>query len=95
MSEEATTTKVKQPTALKRIIQSQKRRNQNKSLKAQVRTSLNIFNSALSKKEGKESAKSKMSDIFSIVDKGVKKGIFKKNKAARIKAKVSSDISKI
>lgn len=81
--------KKKCPTAQKRVKQSEKCRALNRSFKSSVRTAINAFERALSdgKKEGIQSALSK---VYSLMDKGVKKGIYKENKAARTKSHISS-----
>jgi small subunit ribosomal protein S20 len=78
--------KVKRPTALKRDLQNEKRRLINKSFKSVVRTTLRDFDETLSTKD-KEKIQSSLNEVFSILDKGVKRGVFKVNKAARTKAR--------
>lgn len=77
--------KTKRPTAQKRDIRNNKRRMLNKSFKSKVRTVMRSFEEAL-KGEDKDQVQSTLNSVYSMMDKGVKKGIFKKNKAARIKA---------
>lgn len=79
--------KAKRPTALKRDEQNLKRNAHNRSYKAKVSTAIRSFEDAMSKKDA--AAKGKLSDIFSLVDKGVKTGIFKQNKAGRVKSRLS------
>lgn len=62
--------KVKRPSALKRDIQHEKRRLQNKAFKAQVNTALRNFKNSLSSKDG---IIEKLNTVFSLMDKGVKK----------------------
>jgi len=81
--------KKKHPTAQKRIIQSQKRRALNRSFKSSVRTAINAFEKALSDGE-KEKMQSALNTVYSLMDKGVKKGVYKENKAARVKSHVSA-----
>lgn len=78
--------KTKRPTAAKRDIRNEKRRVINKSFKSNVRTTLNQFHAALQVGE-KEGVTAKLNALYSVVDKGVKRGIFKRNKAARMKAR--------
>ncbi len=75
----------KRPTALKRDMQNIRKRNQNRAFKSNVRTTVNGFEAALAK--GAEEGIAALKSIYSLMDKGVKKGIFKKNKAARVKAR--------
>lgn len=80
--------KQKRPSALKRDIQNQKKNLRNHSYKAKVKTAIRSYETALSQKD--ESAKSKLDAIFSLMDKGVKKGVFKPNKASRTKSRLSA-----
>lgn len=78
--------KTRRPTALKRDIQNEKKRLLNKSFKSKVRTAMNSFEEALKSQE-KESVSTSLNAVYSLMDKGVKRGIFKANKAARTKAR--------
>ncbi len=80
--------KVKRPTALKRNEQSLCRNAKNRSYKAKVSTAIRSFQDALSKKD-ETVTKTKLNDIFSLVDKGVKTGVYKMNKAGRVKSRLS------
>ena len=81
-------TKKKIPTALKRVKQDKKRNLHNRSFKSRVRTAIRAFESALSSKD-KEKMQTALNSVYSLMDKGVKTGIYKKNKAARTKARFS------
>jgi small subunit ribosomal protein S20 len=83
--------KVKRPSALKRKLQSDKRRLANRSFKATVRTAIRGLKEAVLKKEG-DSAQTKLQTVYSLMDKGVKKGIFKKNKADRTKSRLAQTV---
>ena len=85
--------KVKTPSAKKRDIQSEKNRLRNRAHRAQVLTAVRAFETSLSKKE--EGTKTKLNEIYSLMDQGVKKGIYKPNKAARTKARLTSRLSSI
>ena len=80
--------KAKRPTAEKRIIQSEKRNLRNKVLKSRVRTSIRALDAAVSAKEVPQAVES-LKQVYSLIDKGVKIGIYKKNKAARTKSACS------
>jgi len=80
--------KSKRPTAQKRHAQSLRANAANRSFKARVATALRSFKETSSKNE-KAEAKNKLSEVYSLLDKGVKKGIFKMNKARRVKAQMS------
>jgi small subunit ribosomal protein S20 len=80
------TKKERKPTALKRDIQGEKKRLHNKQFKSSVRTAIRVLETAIQKKEN---ADEKLSAVFSLMDKGVKTGVFKQNKANRTKAKLT------
>ena len=80
--------KTKTPTALKRVIQNEKRRLRNKSFKSKVKTAIRSFKESAVKKE--EAAVEKLNSVFSLMDKGMHKKIFKKNKSSRIKSRLSN-----
>ncbi len=81
--------KQKKPTAVKRILQSQKRNKRNTQFKSRAKTALKDFKKSIKNKEPKEIISKKLNLIYSLLDKAVKKKIFKKNKANRIKSKYS------
>lgn len=82
----------RQPSALKRDIQSEKRRLRNRSYRSSVSTAIRSFETSLEKKEAPESIKAKLSEVYSLMDTGVKKGVFKVNKAARTKSRLTARI---
>lgn len=81
--------KVKRPSALKRNLQSEKRRLSNRSFRSSVNTAIRSLEGALAKKEEPAKITSHLQEIYSIVDKGVKRGIYKPQKAARTKSRLS------
>jgi len=81
--------KEKRPTAKKRNIQSLKHKVHNRSFKASVATSIRSLKESVSKKE-KDAVNLKLNDVYSLIDKGVKKGIIKLNKAKRVKSQMST-----
>lgn len=85
----------RRPSALKRDLQSEKRRLVNRSFRASVLTAVRLLETALSKKESEADTKIKIQQIYSLMDKGVKKGVFKSNKAARTKSRLSSRLTKV
>lgn len=87
--------KTRRPSALKRDLQSEKRRLANRSFRASVLTAVRLLETAFSKKESEEEIKMKLQGIYSLMDKGVKRGVFKSNKAARTKSRLSSRLAKV
>lgn len=80
--------KVKVATAKKRHLQDARKRLQNRSYRSEVRTAYKAFLSSL--KQGDKSVQvAAFSKLSSLVDKGVNKGLFKLNKASRVKARMS------
>jgi small subunit ribosomal protein S20 len=99
MAEEKTQKKgeknARQPSALKRDIQSEKRRLRNRSYRSSVLSAVRSFETSLEKKDAPESIKAKLNDVYRLMDKGVKKGIYKTNKAARTKSRLTARIKAI
>jgi small subunit ribosomal protein S20 len=81
--------KIKRPQAQKRDIQNEKRRLQNRSFKMSVRTAIRGFEESLPKKD-EAVIREKLSEVYSLMDKGVKHGIYKINKASRTKARLTA-----
>ena len=86
--------KTKKPTPLKRDEQSIKRNMRNRSFKSKVTTAVRTFEDAITKKDS-SSAKTKLSDVYSLMDKGVKKGIYKANKAGRVKSRLDARVKQL
>lgn len=80
---------MKRPTALKRDLQNKKRRLNNKIYKSQVRTAIRAFQDSIAK--GDQSATNeKLNAAYSVLDKCVKKGIYKLNKVSRTKSRLAA-----
>ncbi len=91
--EEKKVQKVKRPTAEKRVLQNEKRRLVNKTFKATVRTAVRKFEESLTKKDESHS-KEQLNEVYSLMDKAVKRGVFKSNKASRTKARLTARTAK-
>lgn len=81
--------KVKRPTALKRDDQNAKKREQNKQFKSQTRTAVRRLEESIAA-GNKEQIEQRLQDVFSFVDKGVNRGVFKLNKASREKSRLTA-----
>ena len=81
--------KVKQATAKKRELQDQRKRVQNRAYRSQVRSTIKQFKESLTS-GNEEQQKKALATAYSLVDKGVNKSIFKRNKASRIKARLTA-----
>jgi len=84
--------KTKRPTAEKRMIQNEKRRSANNAFKSQVRTAVRRFKESLDQ-EDMAARKERLDAVYSMLDKGVKKGIFKLNKASRVKSRLTANMA--
>ena len=81
--------KVKRPTALKRDLQNNKRRLNNKVYKSRVRTSIRAFQDSITKGDQAETTQ-KLNEVYSILDKCAKTGVFKLNKVSRTKSRLAA-----
>jgi small subunit ribosomal protein S20 len=82
----------RRPSALKRNLQSERRRIANRSFKATVQTAIRGYKDCLSKKD-QTAAQAQLKAVYSLMDKGVKTGIFKLNKASRTKSRLTQDLT--
>lgn len=84
--------KTRRPSALKRDLQNEKRNLRNRIFKSQVKNAIrNFVNETEAGK--KEDLSKHLNTIYCLLDKGVKKNIYKQNKANRLKSKFASKIS--
>ena len=81
--------KVKRPTALKRDLQNEKRRLNNRVYKSRVRTAIRAFQDAVTKGDQAVTTE-KLNEAYSILDKCAKKGVFKVNKVSRTKSRLAA-----
>jgi small subunit ribosomal protein S20 len=79
-------------SAQKRDKQSLKARLRNRSFKAGVATAVRSFEEAVAKGD-KAVMKERLSALYSLMDKGVKTGRYKLNKAARTKSRLTVKIA--
>jgi len=82
--------KKKKPTALKRCLQDNKKRLANKAYMSKVKSAIRQYKEAVEKKADQATQKTLFNTAFSLLDKGTKKGIYKKNASARFKSRLSS-----
>lgn len=87
-------TQKKRPTALKRELQNKVRHQRHRAYKSRVRSALRHLEESLSQKD-QEKTESYKNLVFSLMDKGACKGIYKKNKSSRVKARVSLRCAKV
>ena len=80
--------KTRRPTAQKRDIQSKRRNEQNRVYKSRVKTAVRHLDEAV--KTGDSSVtKERLNEVYSLMDKGVKKGVLKANSASRTKSRLT------
>lgn len=91
--EEDKNKKTKRPTAAKRDLQNSKRRTNNKLYKSRVRTAIRSFQESLTKND-EALTKSALSEVYSLLDKCAKKGVFKINKVSRTKSRLTARAAK-
>ena len=79
-------------SAKKRVLVNQKKNEQNKMIKNEVKTAIKKID--LLVKEGKlDDAKALLPATFSIIDSACSKGVFHKNNASNKKAKLSKKVN--
>ena len=79
--------KVKRPTALKRDLQHEKSRLRNRMFRSKVKTAIRRFDESLEKGDA-NTMNTELSAVYSLMDKGVKLGVYKINTASRTKARL-------
>lgn len=82
------TKKTKIPTAKKRMLQNEKQSLINQAFKSRVRTAIRRFKETLVNDEATQSQEN-LNAVYSLMDKGTKINVYKKNKANRVKSKLT------
>ncbi len=81
-------------SAEKRVRQSEKRRDVNRSNRSNLRTQIKKLRSALTASD-KNLSQELLNPTVSSIDKAVNKGILHKNTAARYKSRLTTHVAKI
>ncbi len=89
VKKDAKKAKVRRPQAQKRDIQNTKKRMRNKAFKSSVKTAVRRFEEALEEQNAPATEES-LRQVYSLMDRGVKKGVFSVNKAGRTKARLTA-----
>ncbi|WP_213318855.1 30S ribosomal protein S20 [Chlamydiifrater volucris] len=84
--------KVKRSSAEKRVITSKKRNLINQSFKSKVKTVAKKFEASLKTKDSALISES-LNNLYSLIDKGVKRKIFKLGKGARMKSRATAKVA--
>jgi small subunit ribosomal protein S20 len=90
MAEKEKKKKVKQDTAIKRNLQNIKKNLANRMFKSKVKTAIKSLEEAVTSKEDKSKCNEKLNVVYSLMDKGVKKNVYKLNKARRVKSRFAN-----
>ncbi len=93
MADEKKGAKERISSAKKRQNQNERRRVANKAFRSTVSTAVKALKGASAEKDAVKE-KAMLSSVFSLMDKGVKKGIYKQNKAARVKSRLVKQAKK-
>ncbi len=86
--------KTKRPTAEKRVLRNEKHRVINKAFKSQARSTIRAFEEAVVA-GNPEQIQSQLAQVYSVMDKGVKRGVFKLNQASRTKLRACKKTSSV
>lgn len=81
-------------SAQKRILVAERNHERNVAFKSSVKTAIKKALAAAQTKDA-EAVNSALSLVYKLCDKGVSKGIYKKNTAARRKSRVTKAVNKI
>jgi len=82
------------PQAKKRARQAEKRRNHNASLRSLVRTVIKKVNAAITSGDA-AAAKEAYDNAVAVIDRMADKGIIHKNKAARHKSRLNTQVKSL
>ncbi len=80
---------VKRPTSQKRELQSEKKRLRNKAARSEIKTAIKAV-----RQGDKEQKFQALKAAHSLLDKSVNKGVFKRNKASRLKSRLTAYVHK-
>ncbi len=80
--------KTKMPTAKKRDIRNEKRRQINKAFKTRVKTAVRQLEESIQEQQT-EVLPQKLNAVYSLMDKAAKRGLYKRAKADRLKSRLS------
>ena len=81
-------------SALKRVRQTEKRNEQNRSNRSKLRTQIKKLRSAVASSD-KNSSNELLLPTVSLIDKAVNKGLIHKNTAARYKSRLTKHVAEI
>ncbi|MBI5778268.1 MAG: 30S ribosomal protein S20 [Planctomycetes bacterium] len=85
-------------SARKRARQGVKRKIRNQTVKSQIKThvkKLRLMLTATDKKTDKDNLTGKIKESYKLIDQAVSKGVIHKNKAARLKSRLTRAANKV
>jgi small subunit ribosomal protein S20 len=85
--------KERRPQAQKRAIQAEARALRNRTFKSRFRTALRALRDSV-KAGVQEAIQEQLATVYSLADKGTKRGVFKANKAARVKSRITLELTR-
>jgi small subunit ribosomal protein S20 len=77
----------KRSSAKKRELQDKERRLRNRAFRSKIRTAVRFFRENVQGAKQEEN-RTRLAEIFSLVDKGVNKAVLKRNAANRVKSRL-------
>ncbi len=80
-------------SAIKRVRQNEKRRDNNRSNRSRLRTSIKKLRAALAGSNSAEEATTLLPATVSTIDKAVQKGVLHRNAAARYKSRLTARVN--
>lgn len=87
--------KTRRPTAQKRDLRNGKHQMINKSFKSKARTVVRSFEEALTTPKNRTQAEEALRSLYSMMDQAAKRGIYTRNKAARLKSRATSKLASL
>ncbi|MBC7909106.1 MAG: 30S ribosomal protein S20 [Pyrinomonadaceae bacterium] len=80
-------------SAIKRVRQNEKRRDNNRSNRSRLRTSIKKLRAALAGSNSAEESVTLLPETVSTIDKAVQKGVLHRNAAARYKSRLTTRVN--
>lgn len=81
-------------SAEKRVRQNERDRKQNKSIKSTINTVRKQVTEAIEEGKSESEIEELKTNAISLIDRAVTKGVFHKNKAARLKSRLEQKVQK-
>ncbi len=82
-------------SAIKRIDITERNRERNSAIRSQVKTQIRKLKDHIAAKKDNQEIPALLNQCYSVIDRAVSKGVYKKNSAARKKARLTIFINKV